>query len=98
MSQGVHVCVSMGLGYAMGAAAGSATSLFGPVTVRLVLAYVPLHLVCVKDIAAALLHGQAPAYPQWQPESYKSTPHLGNLQLHAEHLEPVLQRTSTSVT
>ena len=73
MSQGVHVCVSMGLGYAMGAAAGSATSLFGPVTVRLVLACVPLHLVCVQDTAAALLPGQAPAHPQWQPESCKST-------------------------
>ena len=35
ISQGLHICVSMGLGYAMGVAAGRASNLFGPATVRL---------------------------------------------------------------
>ena len=34
LAQGMHVCVSMGVGYAMGVTAGSASKLFGPTTVR----------------------------------------------------------------
>jgi hypothetical protein len=34
MSQGIHICVSMGVGYAMGMAAGSTTNFLGAATVR----------------------------------------------------------------
>ena len=34
MSQGIHVCVTMGVGYALGVAAGRSFDMFGEVTVR----------------------------------------------------------------